>query len=81
MKVYLSASKDGRILIQGRVEQENTVAHVLHYINQGEQFLGVAFNDYAQNTPGAFEIPEQPSTSSISPDTSQIDGQPNDFGQ
>jgi len=72
MKVYLSASKDGRILLQGRVEQKGSISHLLHYISQGEQFLGVGFDDYAQQTPGMFEIPEQPSTSTISPDMSQL---------
>lgn len=75
MKVYLSASKDGRILVQGRVEQKGSIAHLLHYVSQGEQFLGVDFNSFAQQTPGMFEIPEQPSSADVSPDTSQMNPQ------
>jgi hypothetical protein len=60
VKVYLTQGSDGRILIQGRVEQDGLVGDVLHYIGQGEAFLGIPFEQFAQATPGSMELPQAP---------------------
>ena len=69
MKVYLTMGRDGRILIQARIEQAGVIADLLHYIAQGEDFSGVPFDEFAKVTPGPFELPEQPDTTSVQPDT------------
>lgn len=60
MKVYLTQGQDGRILLQGRVEQSGLVGDLLHYIAQGETFMGIPFEQFAQATPGSMELPMPP---------------------
>lgn len=69
MKVYLTQGQDGRILLQGRVEQNGLVGDLLHYIAQGEQFLGIPFEQFAQATPGSMELPMPPED--VSPDADE----------
>lgn len=73
MQVFLTMGRDGRILVQARLEQPNTIGHVLHYVRQGETFMGVSFDDFAKVTPGGMELPEQPDMSSIQPELSPED--------
>lgn len=60
MKVYLTQGVDGRILLQGRVEQSGLLGDLLHYLAQGEQFMGIPFEQFAQATPGSMELPMPP---------------------
>lgn len=60
MKVYLTQGVDGRILIQGRIEQNGILADLLHYLAQGETFMGVSFEQFSQATPGSMELPMPP---------------------
>ena len=72
MKVYLTMGRDGRILIQARIEQGSTLGSVLYYVAQGEDFNGIPYDIFAKSTPGVMELPEQPDMSSVQPDMSQI---------
>lgn len=76
MKVYLTLGRDGRILVQARVDQGGAVGDILVYVGQGEQFNGVTFEQLSQATPGPFDVPEQPDSSSIQPDTDVLDQPP-----
>jgi len=58
MKVFLTNSQDGRILIQSRVSNENLVGDVLIYLSQGQSFLNVPYEQLVQSTPGQLELPE-----------------------
>lgn len=68
MKLYLTMGPDGRILVQSRIELPGTLAYVLHYVNQGEEFSSVGYDQLAQATPGSMDVPEQPDGSDVLPD-------------
>lgn len=72
MRVYLTMGRDGRILVQARVEQGSVLGDLLQYVGQGEQFMGADFAMLSQATPGPFDIPEQPDSSNVEPDTSEL---------
>jgi len=75
MRVYLTLGRDGRILVQARIEQGGALGDCLVYVAQGEQFNGVAYDQLSQATPGPFDLPEQPDVSTVQPDTSPVDQQ------
>jgi hypothetical protein len=76
MRVYLTMGRDGRILVQARIEQSGIVGDLIKYVSQGDQFNGVTFDQLAQATPGPFDLPEQPDASNVQPDTSVLEPQP-----
>ena len=73
MKLFLTMGPDGRILVQSRIEIEGALGYVLHYVNQGEDYNGVPYDQLAQSTPGSMEVPEQPDGSNVEPDTSGLE--------
>ena len=76
MKVYLTMGRDGRILVQGRVEQQGILGDILHYVAQGEDFNGTGYDELSQATPGPFDLPEQDTT--VQPDMEPVDREPGD---
>ena len=56
MRVYLTMGPDGRILVQARIEEGNSIGDLLQYVAQGDQFNGVDYNTLAQSTPGPFDV-------------------------
>lgn len=81
MKVYLTMGRDGRILVQARVEQGGVVGDLMHYVGHDEQFNGVGFDQLAQATPGSFDLPEQPDLSNIQPNTTPGENPDQQTGQ
>lgn len=75
MRVYLTLGRDGRILVQARIDQGGALGDCLVYVAQGEQFNGVPFDQLSQATPGPFDLPEQPDSSTVQPDTADVDQQ------
>jgi hypothetical protein len=74
MRVYLTMGPDGRILVQARIEEDNIIADLLHYVAQGDQFNGVDYNTLAQSTPGIFDLPDgQEEFQGVDPDVSEVD--------
>lgn len=73
MKLYLTMGPDGRILVQSRIELQGALAYVLHYVNQGEDFNGVSYDQLAQTTPGSMDVPEQQDGSDVMPDTTGLE--------
>jgi len=72
MKVFLSFSKDGKLLIQSRIESDNSIDEILYYISPGESFMNVPYEQLAQSSPGSVEIPDSPDSSQIDPDLEQL---------
>lgn len=81
MRVFLTMGRDGRILVQARVEYGSVLGDVCQYVGQGEQFMGADYATLSQATPGPFDIPEQPDSSGIEPDTSPLPPEPEDLPQ
>ena len=69
MKVFLTMGRDGRILIQGKLNIQSSIGDILYYLGPGEAFNGIGFDEFAKAVPGVFELPEQPDVATIAPDT------------